>query len=136
VVFSSLWRAEEAEGLRSDEALLRIVPAFKKVMIDRVRGEAAYKKERDKIFSLNPPDVIRDAYPPTNSKIVWVEVADEDGPDQWIGMILPAGTCGCYSNEILIEFPSLKESERLRPLVDKLGRVLEYNVSHAADDET
>ncbi len=135
MIFSTLWRAEEAEGLRSDDALLRILPAFKKVTIDRIRGEAEYKKERDKILALNPPDVIRNAYPVTDSTIVRVEVADQDGPDDWVGFILPAGTCGCYSNEIAIQFSSGKERDRLRPVIEKLGRILEYDVSNDDDDE-
>jgi hypothetical protein len=133
LVFSTLYREEEAERLPSEDAVLRIVPAFQRVLIDRIRGEAVYKAHRDKILALNPPDVVRNRLPPTNSKIVWVGVADQDGPDDWVGMILPAGTCGCYTNEILIEFSSLEESERLRPVVDKLGRILEYEVGHAAD---
>ena len=103
------------------------------MIIDRVRGHAAYKKYRDEILALNPPEVVRNHLPPENLNIVWVAVADDDSNDDWETMILPAGTCGCSDNEILIEFATVQERDRLRSTIDKLGRILEYDVSH--DDE-
>ena len=72
-----LYRQDE-EYLSSDEAIRRIAPAFRHVVLDRARGEAEYRKEWDKVKSLNAPEVILQTYSLANCRTVWVELSNDE----------------------------------------------------------
>jgi hypothetical protein len=114
-----LYRLNE-EYLSSHDAIRRIAPAFRHVILDRARGEAEYRKEWDKVKSLNAPEAILQTYSLANCRTVWVEVADNDGADGWVRFPLWS------RRDIFIEFSSAAEYTRLRPTVEKLAMVLGY----------
>jgi hypothetical protein len=113
---------EDEEYLSSHDAILRLAPAFRHVVLDRVRGEAEYEKEWDKCIRLKAPEVILQTYSLATCRTVWVEIADADGPDDWIRFPLWS------RRAIFIEFASAEESHGLRPTVEKLAGLLEYEV--------
>jgi hypothetical protein len=114
----------DEQYLSSHEAIRRIAPAFRHVVFDCARGEAEYRKEWDKVKSLNVPEVTLQTYSLANCRTVWVELTDDDGTDGWVRFPL-------WSRRmILIEFKSDAEYTRLRPTIQKLVTLLGY----AADD--
>jgi hypothetical protein len=121
MVITQLYRENE-EHLSSHEAILRVVPAFRRVVLDRVRGEAEYVKEWNKCVTLKAPVPILQTYSLANCSTVWVEVADDDGPDGWVRFAL------WPRRDIFIEFASVAERDRLRPTVEKLAGLLGYEV--------
>jgi hypothetical protein len=121
-----LYRPDE-EYLSSHEAIRRIAPAFRHVVLDRARGEAEYRKEWDKVKSLNAPEVILQTYSLANCRTAWVEVTDDDGTDGWVRFPLWS------RRDIFIEFESDAEYIRLRPTIKKLATLLGYV---AEDDGT
>jgi hypothetical protein len=100
----------------------RIAHAFRHVVLDRARGEAAYQKEWDKVKSLNAPEVILQTYSLANCRTVWVQVSDDDGNDGWVRFIL------WPRREINIDFGDDTECARLLPTVKKLATLLGYVV--------
>jgi hypothetical protein len=122
-----LFRPDE-EYLSSQDAIRRIAPAFRHVVLDRARGEAEYKKAWDKARSLNAPEVILQPYSLANCRTVWVEVSDDDGTDGWVRFVL------WPRQDINIDFANDAECARLRPTVEKLAKLLGYIAEE--DEET
>jgi hypothetical protein len=118
---TQLYREDE-EHLPSLDVVLRIAPAFRRVVLDRIRGEAEYIKEWNKCINLQAPESILQTYSLANCRTVWVEVSDEDGPDSWLRFFL------WTRRDIFIEFASELERDQLRPLVAKLAQLLGYQV--------
>lgn len=114
-----LYRPDE-EYLTSHEAIRRIAPAFRHVVLDRFRGEGEYQKEWDKVRALNAPEVILQTYSLANCRTAWVEVSDDDGVDGWVRFALWS------RRDINIDFDSDAECARLRPTVEKLATLLGY----------
>lgn len=115
--FIKLYCPEE-DDLPSHGVIRRIAPAFRYVVLDRARGEAEYRKEWDKVKSLNAPEVILQTYSIANCRTVWVEVADRT--NGWLRFML-------WSRRgITIEFESDAEYTRLLPTVEKLAILLGY----------
>jgi hypothetical protein len=121
MVVTQLYREDE-EHLSSHDAILRIAPAFRRVVLDRVRGEAEYVKEWNKCIALKAPEPILQTYSLANCRTVWVEVADDDSPDDWVRFALWS------RRDIFIEFPTEAERDRLRPTVRELAKLLGYEV--------
>jgi hypothetical protein len=117
MVVTQLYREDE-EYLSSEDAVLRIAHAFRRVVLDRIRGKAEYVKEWDKCIALKAPEPILQTYSLANCRTVWVEVADDDGPDGWVKFVLWS------RRDIFIEFPSEFERDRLRSTVEKLAGLL------------
>jgi hypothetical protein len=113
---------EDEEYLTSHDAILRFAPAFRHVVLDRLRGEAEYRKEWDKCIRLKAPEVILERYSIANCRTVWVEIADADGSIDWVRFALWS------RRDIFIEFASAEEWERLRATVEKLAGLLEYGI--------
>lgn len=116
-----LYRADE-EHLSSHDAIRRIAPAFRHVVLDRARGETEYRKEWDKVKSLNAPEAILQTYSLANCRTVWVEVADTEEADGWVRFALWS------RRDIYIQFADDDEHARLRPIVEKLATLLGYVV--------
>lgn len=57
MLFVQLYRMDE-DYLTSQDALRRIAPSFRYVVIDRARGEKEYLKHWTKLIALNAPKVI------------------------------------------------------------------------------
>jgi hypothetical protein len=121
VVFSELVRDDE-RYLTADDVLLRIVPAFRHLILDRARGEAEYRKRRDKYIHLNAPDYIVEEFALPKCRTVWVSLADGDAQDDWVDFVLWPG------QPIEMDFLTEADRERLQPTVRKLAALLEYNV--------
>ena len=113
---------EDEEYLSSHDAILRIAPVFRHVVLDRARGEAEYRQEWDKCIRLKAPEGILERYSLANCRTVWVEIADADGPDDWVRFPLWS------RRDIFIEFASAAQWERLRPTVEKLAGLLDYGI--------
>ena len=122
-----LYRPDE-EYLSSNDAIRRIAPAYRHVVLDRARGEAEYLKEWDKVKSLNAPEVILQTYSLANCRTVWVEVTDDDGADGWVRFALWS------RRDIFIDFSSEEGFARLRPTVEKLAMLLGYVVECEATE--
>jgi hypothetical protein len=122
-----LYRPDE-EYLTSHEAVRRIAPAFRQVVLDRARGEKEYRKEWDKAKSLNAPEVILQTYSLANCRTVWVEVAEDDATDAWVRFALWS------RRDIFIELESDAQYIQLRPTVEKLATLLGY-VAEDGDEE-
>jgi len=124
MVITQLYRADE-EYLSSHDAIVRIAPAFRHVIIDRARGEVEYTKEWNKCIAVKAPEPILRSYSLANCRTIWVEVADGDGPDDWLGFALWS------QRDIFIEFASEAKRDRLRPTLRRLGALLGYEVDEA-----
>ena len=122
-----IYRPDE-EYLSSRDAIRRIAPAFRHVVLDRARGEGEYQKEWDKVKSLNAPEAILQTYSLANCHTVWVEVNDDDRADGWVRFPL------WPRRDIFIEFGSDAEYTRLRPTVEKLAVLLGYVAEDGATE--
>ena len=105
-----------------DEVIRRIAPAFRRVHLDRARGDAGVREGYEQLLAVGAPNALREAQLAQLGTTVCASVADNDGPDGWIEFVLTG-------EDLLIEYRLEADRERLRPTVSKLAGLLGYQIN-------
>ena len=117
----------EGEGahLEPDEVLRRIATVFRYIVIDKVRGDRLVQEKYTELLRLSAPDVILLSHRSLFGRTVFVTLADDEA-GKWRIEFLLQPCC-----EIRVEYGSPEDPERFRPLLEKLARLLGYEIGRA-----
>jgi hypothetical protein len=100
-----------------DDALRRIAPAFRRVVIDRDRGDEWIRRGYEQLGELNAPDVIRESHLSMVGRTAHVSISDGSGCAEFF---ITGG------EDIGIEYDSIEHRAACREIASKLAEVLGY----------
>jgi hypothetical protein len=113
----------EAKELSLDEAVHRIVQGFRRVILDRLRGDTVVRSRYDEAVSHGESRHFSDGLLSLLGATIWVSVSDSDDAKEAIEFILMP------NEEIWVKYSSDSERKRLQPTVEKVVRLLDYRMS-------
>jgi hypothetical protein len=106
-----------------DEAIRRIAPAFRRVSVDRERGDARVRERYERMVAGGTPELILQSQRGLFGHAAWVSVSDDNDPSEWIEfLVIDAG-------DVWIGYRSDADRSRFRPTVLRLASLLGYAVS-------
>ena len=106
-----------------DEVLRRVAPAFRYVIIDKVRGDRLVAEKYTQLLAIPAPEVILRSHRSLFGRTVFVTLADDDAGESRIRSLLQP------CSEIWVEYESSLGRDDCRPLLDKLAALLGYEIA-------
>ena len=108
-----------------DQVLRRIAPAFRYVVVDKVRGDSLVQEKYAELLALPAPEVILLSHRSFFGRTAFVTLADDEA-GEWRIRFLLQPCC-----EIRVEYGSPEQREDCRPMLEKLARLLGYEIGRA-----
>src|SRR5262249_15161001 len=100
----------------------RVSTSFRRVAIDRFRGDGAVRRRLDQLVFAHASESLIQATEAQKGKVIWVSVSDEDEPGDKIEFLLRP------DEGIFIAHSSETDRIRFRPLAKKLADLLGYQL--------